>query len=118
MGDLLAWARVLTTGNQTKYVAVGVRSTHGGIAPAAKRGTCCFQWDWTVLENEIGDKASAPAFSPMKMLMRYSQQRASMLTEQTVQHKLTLAAHEQSLMQMPVLEESDCECDDDWRHVC
>ena len=39
MGDLLARARVLTTGDQSQDVAVAVRSSCSGIAPAAKRGS-------------------------------------------------------------------------------
>ena len=38
MGDLLARARVLTTGDQSQDVAAAVSSPRGGIAPAAKSG--------------------------------------------------------------------------------
>ena len=115
-GDLLAQARVLTTGDQSQDVVAAVSSPCCGITPAAKsgsisnvichrcnskghiakdcrkRGTRCFQcgeiehWAWDCLGNKTGDKASAPAFSPMKMWMRCSQQRASMLMVQSVQH--------------------------------
>ena len=39
MGDLLAQARVLTTGDQSQDVATTVSSPHSGIAPAAKSGS-------------------------------------------------------------------------------
>ena len=116
MGDLLARARVLTTGNQSQDMAAAVSSPRGGITPAAKsgsisnvichrcnnevhiakdcrkRGICCFQcgeighWAQDYSGNKTGDKASTPAFSPMKMWMRHFQQWASMLTEKSVQH--------------------------------
>ena len=97
MGYLLARARVLTTGDQSQDVAAAVSSPRGSIAPAAKsgsisnvirhrcnskghiakdcrkRGTRCFQcdeighWAQDCSGNETGDKASAPAFSLLKM---------------------------------------------------
>ena len=39
MGDLLAQARLLTTGDQSQDVATDVSSPRGGIAPAAKSGS-------------------------------------------------------------------------------
>ena len=77
MADLLARARVLTTGDQSQDLATAVSSTRGGITPAAKsssisnaatvrvtcHGTCCFQcgeighWAWDCSRNETGDKA-------------------------------------------------------------
>ena len=39
MGDPLAQARVLTTGDQSQDVAAAVSSLHGGITPAAKSGS-------------------------------------------------------------------------------
>ena len=115
MGDLLARARLWTTGDQSQNAAAAVSSLRSGIAPAAKsssisnvvchrcnskrhiakdcrkRWTGCFQcgeighWARDGSGNETGNKASTPAFSPMKMWMQRSQQRASMLTEQSVQ---------------------------------
>ena len=97
IGDLLARARVLITGDQSQDVAAALRSPRGCIAPAAKSGsisnmifhrcnskghigkdclkrrTRCFQCSEIghstpdCLGNETGDKASVPAFSPMKM---------------------------------------------------
>ena len=97
MGELLARARLLTTGKQSQDVAVAVSSLRGGIAPASKsgsifnvicnrckskghlakdcrkRGIRCFMcgeighWARDCSVNETRDKVSAPAFSPMKM---------------------------------------------------
>ena len=116
MWDLLVRARVLTTGDQSQDMVTAVSSTRGGIAPAAKSGsissvichrcnskghiakdcrkswTRCFQCGEMghcardCSGNKTGDKASAPAFSPMKMWIWRSQQRASMLMGQSVQH--------------------------------
>ena len=93
MGDLLARARILTTGDQSQDEVTAVSSLRSGIAPAAKIGSIsnvichrcnskghiakdcrkhgirCFQcgeighWARDCSGNETGDKA----FSPMKM---------------------------------------------------
>ena len=97
MGDLLAQARILSTGDQSPDMAAAVSSPHRGITPVTKsgsisnvichrcnskghiakdcqkRGTGCFQcfeighWARDCSGNKMGDKTSASAFSSMKM---------------------------------------------------
>ena len=147
MGDLLARARVLTTGDQSQDVATAVVSPRGGITPAAKSGSIsnvichrcnskghiakdfwkrgtCFQcgemghWAWDCSGNETGDKASASSFSSIKMWMRRFQQRASTLMGKMLSTNWHwLLANNHWCRLMPVLEQSNCERDDNWRHV-
>ena len=94
MGDLLAQAEVVTTGNQSQDVAVAVSSPRSGIAPAAKsgsisnvtchicnskgyiakdcrkHGTCCFKcgeirhWARNFSGNETGGQGISTSLLP------------------------------------------------------
>ena len=104
MGDLLAWARVLTTGDQSQDMAVS--SPRVGITPAAKSGSIsiviCYRCNSkghiakdcrkhrTLGLGLFGKWNTGQGIStsllPHEEWMRHSQQQASMLTELSVQH--------------------------------